>query len=107
MTREKPGGVDSTPIPAEIGLSLLCSFACNLQKYSNIDDGARCYSPWASCNIYAFFHFVFQEELIASKVIPPFAMCKIDFEGKLLVYDFLKIYENSAGRLYLREVSEV
>ena len=51
-------------------LSVLCSFYCYCQKYSNIDDGPRCNKiGGASCNTHVFFHFVLQEELIASKVI--------------------------------------
>ena len=70
--------------------SLLCSFICNLQKYVNIDDGARCNKiRGASCNTYVFFHFVSQEELTASKVIL-FAICKIDCKGKSFVFEFPK-----------------
>ena len=47
-----------------------CSFTCNKQNHLNIDYGERCNKiGGASCNAYVFFHFVSQEELIASKVI--------------------------------------
>ena len=45
-------------------------FTCNQQKYSYINDGARCKRIGrASCDTKVFFHFVLLEEQIASKAI--------------------------------------
>ena len=67
-------------------LSLLCSFACILQNYRNIDHGVRCNKIGGASCITCFISFCFAIR-IKNQQRDTFAMCKIDCEGTLFVCD--------------------